>query len=69
VPAASVPVPSQVGLVFGKYNKVPDSRFDRVVTSGAYICLTRLIRLDRMHDVVAVDTENDSVLDRRMACW
>jgi hypothetical protein len=51
VPAPAVPVPPEVRCVLRNDDKVPHADVDDAVTTRAHVCLTCLIRLDRMHRI------------------
>lgn len=52
VPAASVPVPSQVCSVNRDDDDMTDAGIDRRFTPRTYVCLLRLIRLDGVDDLI-----------------
>lgn len=45
-------MPPEVRCVMGDDDQVANARFDRGITSRAYVGLHRLVRLDRVDDLV-----------------
>lgn len=56
-PAAAMPVPSQVWGLLGDDDDVSDAGIDDRLASRTDVGLTRLIRLDRMDDLVVEPAE------------
>jgi len=52
VPTSPVPVPSQIRSILGNDDEMSDAGCDGARTSRAHVRLFRLVRLDRVHDLV-----------------
>ena len=62
VPASTVPVAPEIGGVLRYDDEMSHTDLDRIVTTGAHVALACLIRLDRMHNVLAELTKEPSLV-------
>jgi len=56
VPAAAVPVASEICCISGDDDEMTDTDLDKGLTAGAHIGLARLIRLNGVHRVIIEPT-------------
>jgi hypothetical protein len=69
VPATTVPMAPEIRCVFGNDDKVPNANVDDALATRAHVALACLIRLDRVHHVLAEPAQEFGRAIREPVGW